>query len=126
MIANTSSPAKADAALVPSNAEIFMAQILKCANISNQSNIVFLKNFYKRGNLKWKMENVKKFYEFLKNDPAAGQELQDKFQKIKKSDANAAMTALIEFATQKGFVFTAEDLKQFEESVQVLSNDELQ
>ena len=30
------------------------------------------------------MENVKKFYEFLKNDPAAGQELQDKFQKIKK------------------------------------------
>ena len=36
------------------------------------------------------------------------------------------MTALIEFATQKGFVFTAEDLKQFEESVQVLSDDELQ
>lgn len=52
--------------------------------------------------------------------------MQDKFQKIKKSDANAAMTALIEFATQKGFVFTAEDLKQFKESVQVLSNDELQ
>ena len=72
------------------------------------------------------MENGKKFYEFLKNDPAAGQELQDKFQKIKKSDANAAMTALIEIATQKGFVFTAEDLKQFEESVQVLSDDELQ
>ena len=72
------------------------------------------------------MENVKKFYEFLKNDPAAGQELQDKFQKIKKTDANAAMTALIEFATQKGFVFTAEDLKQFEESAQVLSDDELQ
>ena len=73
------------------------------------------------------MENVIKFYEFLKNNSAAPQELQEQLKKTAVGDADAAITAIIEFAAQKGFVFTAEDLKQFEkESVKNLSDEELQ
>jgi hypothetical protein len=45
MIANTSTPAKADAAPVPNRAEIFTDLIQKCVNISKPVTIAILKNF---------------------------------------------------------------------------------
>ena len=54
-------------------------------------------------------ENVQQFYESLKQDPAVVDDLQKAVAGAENSEKSACR--LVEFAAQKGFVFTAEDLR---------------
>lgn len=69
-------------------------------------------------------ENVQKFYDFLRENPTALEELQKKvkdFESVEKAKA-----AVIEFAAAKGFEYTAEDVAAFEADAQKeLSFEEL-
>lgn len=64
-------------------------------------------------------DSVKNFYEFLKQDASAVEEL--------KKAAEKATEAIIAFAAEKGFDFDEKDIAAYEECVQKeLSLDELE
>ena len=61
-------------------------------------------------------ENVQKFYELLTQDAAVVEELKKAVEGV--DSAEKATAAVIDFATAKGFVFSAEDLAGFEQENQ--------
>jgi hypothetical protein len=68
MIANTSTPVKADAGPVPDNAVIFTGLIPPCVNISNPDTIAFLKDFSGKNNCPFRGYCKVIFYSLLEKD----------------------------------------------------------
>lgn len=70
-------------------------------------------------------ENLKKFYEELKANKAFADEL-NAFMKAEKAEtAEQTKTAMVNFASQKDFAFTAEEFDAFAKENQVLSDADL-
>ncbi len=70
-------------------------------------------------------ENVKKFYEALKSDKAIVKELQKQADAVEEKSPENAAALVVKFAADKGYEFTAEDLKTFEAEMQELGTDDL-
>ncbi len=70
-------------------------------------------------------ENVKKFYELLTQDAAVAEKLKKAVEGI--DSAEKATAAVIEFGKAEGFVFSAEDIAEFEQVYQKeLTSEELE
>ena len=72
------------------------------------------------------VENVKKFYEALKNDAALAGELKTASDELNREAAKKALELVAEFARKKGFDVTAEALKAYETQAQELTEEELE
>jgi predicted ribosomally synthesized peptide with nif11-like leader len=74
---------------------------------------------------KMSKENVQKFYELLKQDPAVVNDLQKAVEVADNTEKAAC--CLVEFAGSKGFDFTVDELAQFEvENRKELTPEELE
>ena len=72
-------------------------------------------------------ENVQKFYELLKNDSSIADELKNIVAEKNINDPEKAVALIVEFAAEKGFDFTGEDIAGFElENQQELTPEELE
>ena len=70
-------------------------------------------------------ENVQKFYELLTQDAAVAEKLKKAVEGI--DSAEKAVAAVIELGKAEGFIFSAEDIAEFEqENQKELSPDELE
>ena len=72
------------------------------------------------------MENVRKFYEALKTNPAMAEELNDASAELNRRVAQEAFERIAEFARSNGYDITADDLKEYETQAQELSAEELE
>ena len=70
-------------------------------------------------------ENVRKFYEALKNDKTMVEELQKRGEAVVTPNAQSAAELVVKFAAEKGYEFSVEDLKAFEAEAQELGKDDL-
>lgn len=70
-------------------------------------------------------ENVKKFYEALKNDKAMAEELKKQFAAANQETEDGAAAMVVKLAAGKGYQFTTEELKALDAETKTLSQDEL-
>ncbi len=72
-------------------------------------------------------ENIRKFYELLKNNSAVADELKNSIDVCVGEDAEKTVAQIIGFAAEKGFDFTEKDLAEFElENQRELTPEELE
>ena len=70
------------------------------------------------------IDNVRKFYEALKRDPAMAEELKEASAELNRRVAQQAYEMMAEFACKNGHDITVEDLKAYEADAQELSPEE--
>ncbi len=70
-------------------------------------------------------ETAKEFYEALKSDKALVEELQKQISTIGDKNQESVAAVVVKFAADKGYDFTAGDLKELNSEVVELDKDEL-
>ena len=71
------------------------------------------------------MDNVKKFYETIKNDKTMAEEFKKQCDAANPTTEESAAELVVKFAAGKGFSFTLADLKALEAETRSLDQNEL-
>ena len=100
-------------------------QLQAAGETSSADTLRLLKNKKTNRSYGMSQENVKKFYEALKNSKEMVEEWHKLVDSSESKTSEKSVALLVQFAAEKGYEFTAEDLKMFESETRELDADEL-